>query len=262
MPYWGSIVTLTLALRTLTLPIHIQTMKNAAKLAIARPEMEALSKKMQNMQNPTPEQQVKVSLEMQALMKKHGVNPIKNILYPFLQMPIFVSMFFGLKEMGAHFPGFATGGFGPFTDLAAADPSYILPIATGVLFLGMVELGSPDMPETAMSKNMKMFMRVMAITMPPLTYQFPSGVFIYWMTSNAFTLMQSLALKIPTVKAALGIPEIPQEVKNSMVEEVHPEMKDNFLYKKQMEAVTRKSKMQHDILKKAAELKKAQKETK
>mmetsp|Transcript_40809 Transcript_40809/g.53775 ORF Transcript_40809/g.53775 Transcript_40809/m.53775 type:complete len:405 (-) Transcript_40809:358-1572(-) len=221
MPYWGSIVISTLALRTLTLPIHIQTKKSAAKMVIGLTEFKARNKKMKK--NPTPEQ-------LQAWRKKHGLSIIELIIMypflkmpillytdPFLKMPIFVSMFYGLKEMGAHFPGFATGGFGPFTDLAAADPSYILPFATGVLFLGMVEVLSLQRPKSPMPINVKMFVRVMAITVLPLTtYQFPSGFFIFWMTSNAFTLMQSLALKIPTVRAALGIPEIPQKVKNML----------------------------------------------
>mmetsp|Transcript_20051 Transcript_20051/g.31534 ORF Transcript_20051/g.31534 Transcript_20051/m.31534 type:complete len:437 (-) Transcript_20051:333-1643(-) len=255
LPYWGAIVALTLALRTATLPIHVSSMRNAAKMAIIRPEMEAMTKKMQQLQDPTSEEQMLMAQEMQALLNKHDVHPFKNLIYPFLQLPLFVSVFFGLKEMGTHFPGLATGGLGPVLDLTAADPTFVLPVVTGALFLGMVELGGgADMPQTPTTRQLKWFMRAMAVATPVMTYQFPAGVFVYWMTSNAFTLMQSVALKNPTIKAALDIPEIPESIKNPP--EKNPDMHGNFLYKKQMETVARQSKLKHDVLKRAVEISK------
>ena len=37
----------------------------------------------------------------------------------------------------------------------------------------------------------------------------PNGVFMYWLSANLFSLTQVLILKIPGVKAALGIPLLP-----------------------------------------------------
>jgi hypothetical protein len=36
----------------------------------------------------------------------------------------------------------------------------------------------------------------------------PNGVFMYWITANTFSLCQVLVLKIPGLKAALGIPDV------------------------------------------------------
>ena len=49
---------------------------------------------------------------------------------------------------------------------------------------------------------MKNVMRGMALMMVPITYQMPCAVFCYWSTANAFSLSQTLFLKVTLTEAS------------------------------------------------------------
>ena len=69
--------------------------------------------------------------EMQKFMQKGGINPMKNMLPVALQMPVFMSFFFGLRGM-ANCPvdSMASGGALWFENLLITDPYYLLPAVT------------------------------------------------------------------------------------------------------------------------------------
>jgi hypothetical protein len=45
--------------------------------------------------------------------------------------------------------------------------------------------------------------------MVPMTYTFPAGVFVYWITTNVFSFCQMMALKVPLIKKLCGMPDVP-----------------------------------------------------
>lgn len=125
------------------------------------------------------------------------------------QMPIFMSFFFGLQRMATDYPSLASGGMLWFEDLTVADPTYGLPLLASLSFLITIELGGEagqQQQNPGQAKTMKNVMRAMAVGMVPLTMAMPCSVFMYWITSNTFSCIQTATLKLPGVKAALGIP--------------------------------------------------------
>ena len=123
-----------------------------------------------------------------------------------------MSFFFGLQRMATDYPTLVDGGTLWFTDLTVADPTYGLPLLASASFLITIELGGEagqqqSNPEQA--KTMKNVMRAMAVGMVPLTMSMPASVFMYWITSNTFSCVQTAAFKIPVIKNALGIPIAP-----------------------------------------------------
>jgi YidC/Oxa1 family membrane protein insertase len=82
-------------------------------------------------------------LEVQQLMRKHNVNPISNLVFPVAQAAVFMTMFFALRGLsGSGIESLHTEGFGWVQDLAAADPYYILPVASTALTLLSLEVRS------------------------------------------------------------------------------------------------------------------------
>jgi membrane protein insertase Oxa1/YidC/SpoIIIJ len=125
------------------------------------------------------------------------------------QMPIFMSFFFGLQRMATDYPSLVSGGTLWFEDLTVADPTYGLPLLASLSFLITIELGGEagqQQQNPGQAKTMKNVMRAMAVGMVPLTMAMPCSVFMYWITSNTFSCIQTATLKLPGVKAALGIP--------------------------------------------------------
>jgi len=173
VPYWEAIVIATIILRICLLPVAIKTIQSAARMAAVRPEMQ----KLQDVMNSDPninDMSVKLRYqkEMQALFVKFKVNPLNALLMPLLQIPLFIAVFTGLRDMGNHFSGFETGGYLWFTNLSAADPYFILPILNSVTFLAMAELGFDGM-DKKQTEQMKWGMRALAVAMVPLTATMP-----------------------------------------------------------------------------------------
>lgn len=69
------------------------------------------------------------------------------------------------------------GGALWFPDLTVADPTYALPVLTSLTFLATVELGAADGMQgqsADMLKNLKNFMRGLAVVMVPFTASLPA----------------------------------------------------------------------------------------
>ncbi|POM63780.1 Mitochondrial inner membrane protein OXA1 [Phytophthora palmivora] len=205
LPWWATIIATTVAVRTVFFPITVISMRNAAKMKMFQPDMEKLRDEMEANPTKTPESTREFQQKYKALMKKHDVNPFKSVLTPLSQIPVFLGFFWGLQDISKYFPEYAHEGIGWVTDLSAADPTMGLPIASAVLMLASVELGGEAMAGE-MKNNLKFGMRCFALMMVPLTMNFQSGIFVYWVTSNMFTLTQTALLRLNFVKRALKIP--------------------------------------------------------
>ena len=143
IPYWEAIVVMTLMLRLIMLPLAVQTMQNAMRMAVLRPHMQRLQDVY--LKDPHFEDmrvKLKYQSDMKALFVQHKVNPFRSLLMPLFQLPVFISFFLGLQGMGEFFPALATGGALWFTDLSAADPYFIFPVLNAVSFLVMIEMGA------------------------------------------------------------------------------------------------------------------------
>ena len=88
--------------------------------------------------------------EMRSLYARHGVNPMRLLALPILQLPIFMSFFLGLRRLADHFPDAHVGGAYWFVDLGAIDDSYTLPAVSGLSAFALVRLSVPG-PTKGMS---------------------------------------------------------------------------------------------------------------
>jgi YidC/Oxa1 family membrane protein insertase len=209
IPYWEAIVLTTIGLRFVLLPIALKTVQGSARMAVMRPDMQKLQDAMSKDPN-AGDMNVKLRYqkEMQALFLKHKVNPLRAVMWPFVQFPVFIAFFMALKEMGTYFPGMATGGAWWFTDLTAADPYYILPLFNSISFLAMIELGG-DGVQLPQQQKFKMIMRGLAVAMVPLTATMPQGLFVYWGANNVLSIIQTTVLKNENVRKYFDIPKMP-----------------------------------------------------
>jgi len=232
IPFWMAIAGTTFAIRTALLPISILTMKHAARMQKAKPEIDVLQNRMKQDQSDDPNKLAMYQSQMAAVLEKHKVKPFLIFLFPLCQLPIFTSMFFGLQRLGTHYPDATNGGMLWFTDLTVADPYYILPIATSSIFFLMVEYGSDGMSATqgnaGTAVNFRNVMRVMAIAMIPLTAHFPTSVFTYWFTANCFSVAQTQLLnKNDTIRKLLDLPPKPKVISTKRTDAV-AELSDAF----------------------------------
>lgn len=215
---WNYAITIgaiTLAFRTAMVPMFVKAQQNSSRMAHVKPEMDVLKAKIDRVDPKDLEMQQKYAKEMQNLFKKYEVNPLRSIAIPLLQFPVFMSMFFGLKNMPEIYPNeLSTGGMLWFPDLTAPDPYFIMPVASALSFLLMMELGKEQMMASAPEQGRVMLnvFRGMAVIMIPITYSFPTAVFCYWSVNNTFSLIQSAVFHNKAMRKSLGIWDPPKPV--------------------------------------------------
>jgi len=216
LSYGESIIAVTCMIRVLLLPIFIRSQQNTSRMAHMQPEMNALKTKMEALgKNPDRESQARVALEMRALFTKYQCNPFGAMVIPFLQMPFFMGMFFGIRKMPEFFPDqLATGGLLWFPDLTVPDPYYILPLGSALTLLVSVELGKHETIGSSPEHGQIMvnFMRFLSVSMVPVVAGFSSGLNCYWMTNNLITMGQSVAFRNKAIRKFLNIWDRPKPV--------------------------------------------------
>ncbi len=124
LPYWNSIVLGTLALRIFLFPLQVKSMKNTARMAFLKPDLDKLQSlymKDPNFQHD-PAKRLEYQKLMQELFSKHKVNPIRSFIVQLIPLPIFISIFWGLRDFQNFFPAYKEGGDFWFTDLSIPDP--------------------------------------------------------------------------------------------------------------------------------------------
>jgi YidC/Oxa1 family membrane protein insertase len=84
-------------------------------------------------------------------------------------------------------PSFTSGGLLWFTDLTKADPYFILPVLSASILLAAGEVAARNV-----DAQQRQLMRLLPVAFTALIARFPAGLFVYWVTSNAFTLTQNL----------------------------------------------------------------------
>ncbi|XP_077401466.1 mitochondrial inner membrane protein OXA1L [Vanacampus margaritifer] len=209
LPWWAAIVFGTVVARLAVFPVIVKGQREAAKLNNVMPEMNRLSGRMtEAKQSGNKFEFSKAYTEFTLFQKKHDINPLRGFLIPVVQAPIFISFFMALRQMSyLPVPSMQAGGALWFPDLTMADPFYILPLAvTGTMFF-IVELGAESGVDNPNLRTMKNMFRIMPFVILPLTINFPTAVFTYWLTSNCFSLAQVALLKHPLVREKLRIPE-------------------------------------------------------
>ncbi|MDR1894545.1 MAG: membrane protein insertase YidC [Spirochaetales bacterium] len=195
---WGvAIIIVTLIVKVALYPLTRKSTQATAKMQALNPQMEELKRKYGNNME-------KLNQEMTALYKKEGVSPLSGCLPMLLQFPIIIAMYglvskyFDLR--GAVFiPGW-------ITDLSTAEAVYtfsgfripllgwdairLLPIifVLSQIFYGkLMQTGG-----TQANSQMKMLNMMMPVMFFFILYNAPSGLLVYWISQNLFTIIQQI----------------------------------------------------------------------
>ncbi|XP_060111391.1 mitochondrial inner membrane protein OXA1L [Heteronotia binoei] len=209
LPWWGAIVAGTVAARCLIFPLIVKGQREAIKLNNHMPHINQLTSRINEAKRSGNKFEfAKAYADMTLYYKTNDINPLRGFLVPLVQAPIFISFFIGLRKMAElPVPSLQTGGLWWFMDLSAADPYYVLPLTVTATMWAILELGAESGVSNPNLRAMKTVFRVMPVVILPLTINFPTAIFTYWMTSNLFTLAQVGLLRVPAIRTRLRIPE-------------------------------------------------------
>ncbi|XP_004584962.2 mitochondrial inner membrane protein OXA1L [Ochotona princeps] len=209
LPWWGAIAACTVFARCLIFPLIVKGQREAAKIHNHVPEIQRFTARIREAKLAGDHAEFyRASSEMTLYQQKHDIKLFKPLILPLTQAPIFISFFIALREMAnLPVPSLQTGGLWWFQDLTVSDPTYILPMIVTATMWGVLELGAETGVQSSDLQWMRNVLRVMPLAVLPITIHFPSAVFVYWFSSNLFSLCQVACLRIPAVRTALKIPQ-------------------------------------------------------
>ena len=206
-----AIVTLTLVVRTLMIPLFVKQINSSRALQMLQPKIQELQKKHGS-------DRERVAREMQKLYAEEGVNPMASCFPMLLQMPVFWALFRVLQGVADNqirgywfqtspdlvaslqgadlFGARLAGRIFPLDPFGATQILGIVLIAVLVitLFLTQLQLMRKNMPPEALSGPMAQSQKVMLYIFPIMyaasSAVLPLGVLVYWSASNVWTMAQ------------------------------------------------------------------------
>ena len=193
--YGISVIIISILIRLIAFPLTKKAALQSEVMKKAQPELNKIQKKYADKKDQ--ESMMKQNQEIMAIYKKYGINPMAGCLFAFIQLPIFVAFFEAVQRTPVIFEDKFLGlqlGTTPAVGVTTATLySYIILMiiiaVTTFLSFKMNSMGNMDDP------SMKM-MPIMMSGMIIITAVFmPTGLGIYWVTSNIFTIVQNTLLK-------------------------------------------------------------------
>lgn len=211
-----SIVSLTVVVRTLMIPLFVRQINSSRAMQLVAPKARALQEKYGS-------DRERYGQEVMKLYKEEGVNPAASCLPLLLQMPVFLGLFYVLngaargtpvgtwfverpelvaslqnsKIFGAEISAtLAQNGFvvGPTMFVAV----FLIIAMTGSLFFMQLMMMRKNMPPESLEGPFAQQQKMMLYLFPAIYLftgvAFPIGVMIYWLASNLWTIGQQWIL--------------------------------------------------------------------
>ncbi len=190
---WGlAIIGLTIIVRLVLFPLTWKQFSSAQSMQAIQPQLKELQKKYKSDRG-------KLQQETMKLYQEHRVNPFASCLPLLLQLPVFISLYAAIQGYGpldapqyeASVQALFDASFLWIPQLGEPDPYYILLVLYVVSQLISTEL----MLSAQTDKSQKMIMRAMPIMFVFFLFNFPAGLFVYWVTTNVWTIGQQLLIR-------------------------------------------------------------------
>jgi YidC/Oxa1 family membrane protein insertase len=189
---WGwAIVLLTFTIRLAMVPLTLKQFRSMAAMQIVQPKVKQLQNRYKG--KTAREDRQKMQQEMMELYKEHNVNPFGSCLPLLIQAPVFIALNAVLRyHIHPHGDQAFLGISNIFAKLNEIGtlPEYIL---IG-LYVGSM-LASTLLFSFVTDRQQKYMLAAMPIIFVPFVLKFSTGVMIYWITSNFWTLGQQGVIK-------------------------------------------------------------------
>jgi YidC/Oxa1 family membrane protein insertase len=191
LPWAWAIIVLTLIVRMVILPLTIKQIRSMQKLQLHAPELKAIQQKYKN-------DKQRMNEEVMKFYRENKVNPAASCLPIVLQIPIFIALFFVLKDFEKEvFPNYPASDLG-WLGIVPNITENINTHWSGWLLL-VIYISSQVASTFFMSATMDSRQRAIFLALPFVfaffIVNFPMGLMLYWTTTNLWTVGQGLVTR-------------------------------------------------------------------
>jgi len=191
LPWAWSIVALTILTRIVLVPLTVRQIHSMQALQAHAPEMKAIQQKYKG-------DRAKLNEELMKFYKENNINPAASCLPLLAQFPVFIALYFTLKHGTKHITGSWLHVVPNISDKATAHWSGFVLLA---IYAGS-QIASTYFMGTTMDKTQRTIMMFLPLVFLTVVSRFPTGLILYWMTTNLWTVGQGLVTRRLVPKAA------------------------------------------------------------
>jgi YidC/Oxa1 family membrane protein insertase len=203
---WGwAIMLVTATINLVLFPLRLSSMKSSKKMQRLQPQIKAINDKYKNISLRDP-RKTEQNEELMALYKREGVNPVGGCLPMVLQLPFFYAFY---KVLGVSIQMRGASWLWVH-DLSQPET---LPIRMLPVILIITQFLSQRMtPTPGVDPSQQKMMMFMPLVLGYMFYFAPSGLVLYWLTSNLVGIVQQMLLNrggtpVPVVVEAKPAPK-------------------------------------------------------
>ncbi|MDR1435416.1 MAG: membrane protein insertase YidC [Puniceicoccales bacterium] len=188
MGNWGvTIIVLTLLVKLLLWPLTTAQVRSSRKMSRLQEPLKKIKEKYRD--NPQ-----KLQAETLKLFRENQVNPAAGCLPVFIQIPIFLGLYFMLRTTAEmRFASFLW-----IPDLSLPDtlftlgsfPVNLLPLIMGATMMWQMKV----MPTPSVDGMQRWVFKLMPLLCLFFCYNFPSALVLYWTVQNLLTIAQQIIL--------------------------------------------------------------------
>ena len=213
LPWAWAIVALTAIVRVLLVPLTVKQIHSMQRLQEHMPQMKELQKKYKG-------DRQRLNEEMMKFYRENQVNPASSCLPIVAQFPIFIALYFVLNTFSKDPPGGDLSWLSIVTDVSEKASSHW----SGFLMLAIYvlsQVASMWLTPTTMTGAQRAILLALPFAFVFVVVNFPTGLLLYWMTTNLWTVGQGLVTrrlrKLPT-----DLPEPPRRSSRTPPAEAPP----------------------------------------
>ena len=193
-----TIIILTLIIRFILLPLTLKQLHSSKAMMSLQPKLAELQKKY-------AKDRQKLAQEQMKLYRESGVNPIGCAVPMLIQFPVWIALYQAiilslavnpeaLLNLSRYFYSWATPLAtlplnNSFLGLNLASPNAIVAIFVGISMWVQQKMVTPATQDPRQAQQNQLMLWMMPIMFTFLSLSFPSGLALYWVVSNIFSIV-------------------------------------------------------------------------
>ena len=184
LPWAWSIVAITVIVRILLVPLTVKQIHSMQNLQRFAPQMKEIQKKYKS-------DKQKQNEELMKFYRENQINPAASCLPMLFQLPVFIALYYSLRNFAKHPPGGDLSFLHFVHSIAAHTTSFWGGYILLVIYVASQMASTLFMSATA-DKTQRILFMVMPLVFVFVIARFPAGLVLYWVTTNLWTVGQGL----------------------------------------------------------------------
>jgi YidC/Oxa1 family membrane protein insertase len=201
LPWGWSIVAVTIVVRLCLVPLAVKSIHSMQSLQAHAPEMKAIQQRYKS-------DRQKQSEELMKFYKENNINPAASCLPTIAQFPVFIALYFTLRHQSHNITG-------TWLHIVHVADKHATAHWSGFVLLFLYagsQVASTYFMGTTMQKSQRTMMMILPLFFVFFISQFPTGLVLYWVTTNLWTVGQGLITRtlMPKPGSAVARPAGPK----------------------------------------------------